>query len=53
MTRFLPYHFQEQYGDELVFIDVLGRERLIPFRIMNVALPSMQKPLFFSVPDIF
>lgn len=50
MTRFLPYRFREQAGDELVFIDVVGGERRVPFRIVDVAPPEAVTPLFLAWP---
>ena len=50
MTRFLPYRFREQVGDELIFIDMVGRERRVPFRITDVAPPKGSGPLFLAWP---
>jgi len=48
MTRFLPYRFREQAGDELLFIDVIGGERRVPFKITDVAPPKSVTPLFLA-----
>ena len=50
MTRFLPYRFREQVGDELIFIDMVGGERRVPFRITDVAPPKVSGPLFLVWP---
>ena len=50
MTRFLPYHFREQVGDELIFIDMVGGERRVPFKIIDVAPPKFAGSLFLAWP---
>ena len=52
MTRFLPYHFREQVGDELIFIDMVGGERRVPFKIIDVAPPKFAGPLFLAWPTV-
>ncbi|WP_407540658.1 hypothetical protein Q0M94_04470 [Deinococcus radiomollis] len=50
MTRFLPYRFREQAGDELLFEDMLGGERRVPFTILDVTPPNFKTPLFMAWP---
>ena len=46
MIRFLPYRYREQAGDELLFIDVVGGERRVPFKITDVTPPKSITLLF-------
>jgi len=48
MTRFLPYRFHEQAGDELIFLDELGGERRIPFKFIDVSLPPLTTACFVA-----
>ena len=50
MTRFLPYQFREQVGDDLIFTDMVGGERRVPFNIINVTPPNLAGPLFLAWP---
>lgn len=52
MTRFLPYQFQEQAGDELIFINAVGAERRVPFKIINVALSPLTNARFLAWPTV-
>jgi hypothetical protein len=47
MPRFAPYRFREQVGDQLIFVDLAGQERRVPFQILDVSPPKMAVgPLF-------
>lgn len=50
MTRFLPYRFREQVGDELLFIDMVGGERRVPFKVIDVSPPKSAAPLLLAWP---
>ena len=50
MTRFLPYRFREQAGDELLFENKFGGERRVPFKIMDVTPPNFKTALFMAWP---
>ena len=50
MTRFLSCGFREQARSELLFIDVVGGERRVPFKNTDVASPKSVTPLFLAWP---
>lgn len=49
MTRFVPYRFREQAGDDLIVVDLAGRERRVPFQVLDLAPPNMALGPMFAV----